>query len=37
MYAFRQTDGWLSKAQQYLRVDVSDAYEYEIGWLLMLK
>ncbi len=37
MYAYRQSDGWLSKAQQYLRMAASDVYEYEIGWLLMLK
>jgi hypothetical protein len=36
LYAFRQGDGWLSKAQQYLHVAASHEYEYEIGWLLML-
>ncbi|MEO0044638.1 MAG: hypothetical protein RL329_4087 [Bacteroidota bacterium] len=36
MYAFRQADGCLSKAQQYLHVAASHEYEYEIGWLLML-
>jgi hypothetical protein len=36
-YLFRQSDGWLSEAKQYLSFEVPNVYLNEIGYSLILQ